>query len=356
MLLILALALAIDAGDAKIVRTFTIPEESEAYLNMPFSFDFDEKGKLFLLDRDNMKVFVWDENGAFLKTFAKQGEGPGELTYPIKIDVRNGEVWVWDLRRRISIYDTEGNFQNAVVLAQVEPRNFAIFDERRALIGYRQPTEDHKLNMVFQWVSRDGTLGQVLESFPNHSVLAPVEQGSNKTTIVAYGPEIDLQRDGRGNLYIGYSQQSKLYRLDREGKIAETIDFQLPTGKPTEAEREIVEKLSLPLPTGGRFVLSEVPGLEISYDHDKAYWTNFVIKGDKVAFVLTPLGTLRGVGNGFHRAGYVVCDLDGGKVEKRGRYAFPEDSTVLYRNGRILATIADEDTDFVIAELTLEGL
>ena len=355
-LFMLMAVLLLDTGDANILRTFVLPEESDEYLNMPFSFDFSADGRLYLLDRDNMRVLVWNADGSFAKGFGQQGDGPGELFYPIKIAVADGEVWIWDFRKRMSIFDLDGNFQKAMVLGTLEPRNFAVLGRERALLGFRQHTKDRKLNMVFQYLERAGELGDVLKSFRNNSTLEPVDRGSNNTRIKAYGPEIDLQRDGSGRLYIGFSEIPELYLLDKNGTISETRRFDLPTGPPDDSERKVVEELSLPLPSGGRFVLSEVPGLEIDFSHDKAYWTNFLIKDDKVAFVLTPLGTLRGVGNGFHRGSYYICDLSSGKVVGRGAYVFPEDSTVLYRNGRILATIAAEDADFQVVELGLKGL
>ena len=97
------------------------------------------------------------------------------------------------------------------------------------------------------------------------------------------------------------------------------------------------------------------PGEELDLDHDKAYYTHFLIKGNKVAFVLTPHGGGWGSVSS-EAASYYIADFKSGAILSRGSYAYPRDSMVFYRDGRILACVVNGDGDMSIAEVTLPGL
>jgi len=355
MLLLMCLAFLPLNGDVRVVRTFDrLPETSDDYLSVPFSMNF-YNGRLYLLDRDRARVYVWDEEGHFIKAFGSRGEGPGELFYPQKICVAFDEVWVWDFRSRMSLFDLDGTYKTSFTTTGVEPRNFAPLNPDKVLLGVRRHRPDLKLDMVFQWMNRGGELGEEFKSWPNETLLRPLAKGSNDTTIKAYSPELDIQHDEAGNLYCGFSQNRTLYKLDAKGGIASEQVYDIPTGLADDDERKVTEELSFPLPNGGRLVLSEVPGLKISFDYEKAYYTQFLIRGGKVFFVLTPLGSMKGVGNGFYRASYYVNDLASGKLLSKGRYEFPADSVVLYRNSRALVCIANEE-GYQIQEIELKGM
>ena len=355
MLLFVCLALANTNSDVTVLRTFDpLPENGEEYLSVPFSMSF-HGGRLYLLDRDRARVFIWSEEGRFLKAFGARGEGPGEMYYPQKLCVAFGEIWIWDFRGKMSRFDLEGNYLHSFPITGIEPRNFVPMTPELLLLGFRRHRPDLKMDMVFQLTNDKGELAEVLKSWPNETLLRPLVKGSNQTTIKAYSPELDIQLDERGHTWIGFSQNHTLFKLGPDGTVTGSQEYDIPTGPPSEEERRVSEELSFPLPDGSRRVLKDIPGLKISFDHDKAYYTQFLIRKGKVVFILTPLGSMRGVGNGFFRATYRVNDLATGKLLAGGRYQFPLDSVVLYRNGRILVSIAGEE-GYQLQEIELNGM
>ena len=172
----------------------------------------------------------------------------------------------------------------------------------------------------------------------------------------AFSPEIDIQTDGQGNWYFGFSQEPTLYRLDPAGKVAEKRSFQIPTGPATHEERQHVQDMSFPGPNGSRISMKSFPNLKVSFDHDKAYYTHFLIKGDQIAFVLTPIGTGYLLGTGYGRASYYIGDFKTGEVKSRGAYDLGEDAVIFYRNNRILACTLDESETYQLSEISLKGL
>ena len=64
----------------------------------PHDLDFSPtEDKLYIVDRDNNRIQVFDKNGTFLFKWGEEGEGDGEFTLPYGLDVdKEGNVWVAD--------------------------------------------------------------------------------------------------------------------------------------------------------------------------------------------------------------------------------------------------------------------
>jgi hypothetical protein len=95
--------------------------EWELFSNVA-SVAFDRSDNLYVLDRGNHRVLVFDPRGRFVRQISKQGQGPGELIGPISMVVtRQGEVVVSDLgRRAYSIFGTDGTFRRNVAFPVTE--------------------------------------------------------------------------------------------------------------------------------------------------------------------------------------------------------------------------------------------
>ncbi len=76
------------------------------------SFDVDASGRVFVLDGLAQEVRVFDREGVFLRTVGGRGEGPGEFTLPLSVDLSPaGEIWVLGLGNgRVSMFDTLGTW------------------------------------------------------------------------------------------------------------------------------------------------------------------------------------------------------------------------------------------------------
>jgi hypothetical protein len=348
----------IQGKELPVVKEFQNPVDvSEEYLSDPYSMIFNAKGDLFIIDRIPAKIHAWKSDGTYARTFGRRGEGPGELLFPFRIISTEEGVYVWDLRQRVSLFKEDGEFVRSLSVAGVLPRTFSKIGDNLFLLAYQRFNSPTDMRQVFQLMDEKGErIDPVVKDLKNSFTLRPIE-GNNDTTIKAFGPEADIQHDGKGNTYFGFSESTTLYRIDSEGKIQSQHQFELPNPKPTDEEKDLVLNLSFPNPSqGGRLSLKDLPNLDVDFSHPKAYYTHFLIKGDKVVFAVTPLGSTNGIGNGFRQATYSICDFATGKRVKSGRYAYREDSIVLYRDGHILAVALNEDDEFTIREVTIEGL
>ena len=357
--LALLLCLTLVNGDITTVRDYEAPP-IDVVLSMPFSMDYGPDGKLFVLDGRESRVLVWGKDGKFLKAFGSHGQGPGQFVNAAKITVSEKEIWVWDYRHFMSVFDLEGTYKTQYKKVGIEPRHMAPLADGRVMLGSRhlRQTGDTMM-MLYMYNPADDSLGTLFK-MKNEAWMTGVKEdlskGSLEMNLKAFPPDIDLQKDDQGNWYFGFGQDASIYRLDGDGKTQEVLKFNLPEQIITDGDRELMADIDFPMPNGKRFAFKDFPGIKFDYSHAKAYYTHFLIKGDKIAFVLTPIGSLTGLNNGFSRATFYIADMKTKEVVKRGRYEFPLDSLVYYRNGRILGCIVGEEDNFQVKELALKGM
>ncbi|MBN2519458.1 MAG: 6-bladed beta-propeller [Bacteroidales bacterium] len=98
---------------AELVQKIGSDKKNEDFFN-PESFAIDDIGRIYILDTGNSRIQCFSNEGTFLLSFGKRGQGPGELSNQaskIKI-LEDKNIYIIDnYQRRINIYDLEGQFQ-----------------------------------------------------------------------------------------------------------------------------------------------------------------------------------------------------------------------------------------------------
>lgn len=81
---------------------------------------FDRADNLYVLDRGNQRVLVFDRSGRFVRQFGKKGDGPGEFQFPNDLTVHaDGSIAVYDLAHRsFSLFGPDGAFRRSVPLGE----------------------------------------------------------------------------------------------------------------------------------------------------------------------------------------------------------------------------------------------
>lgn len=128
------MVLAVLLQDTTVVRvgaplhpgTATVVEDLQIGLNAPtrdyefisvYGLTAGPDGSIFVVDRGTPGPSVgavvrkFDANGKFVRNFGRSGQGPGEYTTPVDVDLhRDGRVLVLDPRNgRINVYAPDGS-------------------------------------------------------------------------------------------------------------------------------------------------------------------------------------------------------------------------------------------------------
>ena len=341
---------AIDTPFIEVKRFAPLPRDPGSFLRQPYSFDFGAEGRLYVTDRQNNNVVVWNRDGSYLKSFGRRGQGPGELNKPYQIKATETAVYVLDKSKKISVFEPDGSFRRSFGVSGRTIRRFAVLNDNLLLVFWHHYASPTDVRAVFELLDGSGKEVRVLDNHAYELLLAPIK-GQNNTTMKAYAGDGDIQAAGDGTFYYGFGYNKRLTHIDSKGEIMGTTDFKLPLETPNAADKQLVESLTFPGSRGRRMSFSKLPNLKINFDHDKGYYYQFLIRGDRVLFVLTPLGGTLDIGNGYRAGTYLACDRETGELLARGSYDYPEDSYVLFKGGRVLGLILNEDGAYTVSEL-----
>lgn len=79
----------------------------------------DENERIYVLDYKECHIKIFDRAGSHIKTFGRNGQGPGELEAPISLSIsNNNEIMVEDARnRRLHFFTLEGDYINSISTA-----------------------------------------------------------------------------------------------------------------------------------------------------------------------------------------------------------------------------------------------
>jgi hypothetical protein len=97
----------------------------------PTSIGVDSLGNLYVLDAGQFSVSVFDRSGRHLRSFGRQGQGPGEFGFPSDMAVTSaGEVAVHDFARRaLVLFDAEGSYAGTFPLPGPLQRQVVLLED-----------------------------------------------------------------------------------------------------------------------------------------------------------------------------------------------------------------------------------
>jgi hypothetical protein len=84
-------------------------------------FNTDKEGNFYITDWDRRRIQKYDNEGKYLLTIGRQGQGPGEFqNLTIARFDKDGHFYVTDLNsRRISFFDTDGKYLRQILIPDV---------------------------------------------------------------------------------------------------------------------------------------------------------------------------------------------------------------------------------------------
>lgn len=337
-----------------VIRQYEDAKLKGEILALPGSIDFGADGKLYMLDQQKSRVLIWDKDGAFVSAFGKKGIEleDGQMRNPINIAVGTEEIWVWCRNKTMFVYKMDGTLDRTIRFPKIYPRALAVLDKDQVLLG-TGTYEDGRLGMKV--IVAKGTTAKEVITFENDMMLGRDPVKNDKMLVKAFGPDLDFQKSPSGKWYIGYGGAPFIFPVDKDGQIAGQVPIHLPQLAISEEEKAFLKKASYPVWSGQRIELED-DQTQLSFKDPKAGFTQFTLKDKKGLFVITATG---GYPTDLYpansRATYTVVDMKTGQMLTSGKYAFPDDSKVMFRNGRVIGAIKDPTGNFIVAELGLKG-
>jgi sugar lactone lactonase YvrE len=106
------------------------------------------QGQVFLSDTGNHRVIKYDANGSVLKIWGKRGKGRGEFVEPFGLTFdAKGLLYVADrLNFRVQVFDAEGNYQREIKIdgweeSQINQEPYLAIDNKGGHLYVSDPTK-----------------------------------------------------------------------------------------------------------------------------------------------------------------------------------------------------------------------
>jgi hypothetical protein len=216
------------------------PEKSFSEVS---NFVVDDKGTIYALDFKDRKIKVYEADGRFVRSFGKQGQGPGELDMPAGIHLTpDNELIVEDATARKLVYfGLDGTYIKHISLTE----KFALalvnllMGPNGHFMGRELKLEEKK--MFFEIQKFDHDL-KPLFSLDKIEFAIPVPGSGNKINLMDM---LSLyQFDSMGNIYYGRNLDYEIKVFTPAGKHIKSIKKDYEPQKITEEDiQEMLDRI-----------------------------------------------------------------------------------------------------------------
>ncbi len=195
-------------------QVWTIEKAGEDLLSMP-DLLVSDGGLLFIRDWKNKKSYLFNNQGQFLKTYGRGGEGPGEIKQYLGGFLVNGKQVLADIDK-LHYFTEKGDHIKSVAnnFWQCEPQFFIDTDQFIAA-----PSYDVSLrNGEIQYVQLDSGKKRTIKAIP---ASAPEKLGNSpRVILIGLNPQIILGYDiHRQKVIYGINNKYQLHIMDLQGKV-----------------------------------------------------------------------------------------------------------------------------------------
>lgn len=255
------------------LRIGTADEEGPEMFGNVAALEVDDLGRIFVLDGQASEVRVFDASGEHVRTFGRQGGGPGELYRPAGLFWgRDGNLWIADLRNsRFSVFDTTGTYvtSHRRLAAGVNiPWGGGIDAEGR--IHDRAFTRDGPLLLRFD------SLMQPVDTFPlprfdnpDATFTHTITQGGQTAVMrigVPFAPRMVHYVDRQSILWFGVNDRFRIVGQVLGGDTVRIIEKDFEPAPVTQADREAaMESLGFFSRQGGQVDPSKIPATKPAF-------------------------------------------------------------------------------------------
>jgi len=201
----------------------------------------DSKGHIYVLDGRARRIRVFDKDGKHIRSFGREGQGPGEFQRANDIVLTPDEtIMILDRGNyRLSFFSQEGELLKEVSASKI-PRLFRIYPDSDGNYTARINLRGQKY--IYQIKKLDANLEEL-------SMIAELEHPRRTDILEMFFPNLIAIVMKNDKIVLGNWQQYKLTITDRTGRKIREITKDYEPVKITDEDKErVIKELSAGIP------------------------------------------------------------------------------------------------------------
>jgi len=199
----------------------------------------DDEENIYVLDRKEFHIKVFDKDGEYLRTFSKKGQGPGELNRPYSILITSqNEIMVVD-RRVLHFFTLQGEFIKSLSAARIQYFGRTSIDSQGSIYVMTATINMEKGTSLYELKKFDSNLNflNTVTSIPGPKTGEPFDP---------FIPVFFWKIYENDNIIYGYQKNYEFLVFSPEGKLIKKIVKEHTPLKIPEEEKEESPGDSLP--------------------------------------------------------------------------------------------------------------
>lgn len=202
-------------------------DDENVLFHMPTDIAFDSHDNIYVLDQGNQRIQKFDAEGKYLATIGRQGEGPGELQFPMSLDIdAQGYLYVPDIsNQRLQIYTPEGIDHKGISMNRGALGTIRLLSDGRMLkssggmmaISPGAMNEKAAPPPLFKLLD---PAGEEIKEFG-----APHDYKDFITNMM--GNRVHFALGGNDNIYVAFDYQNRIDKYSPEGELLWQADRKL---------------------------------------------------------------------------------------------------------------------------------
>lgn len=260
----------------------------------------DSKGNFIIADGWQVQaVFVFSQEGTFIKQLGRKGQGPGEYINPVSVEVsQKGNIWIVDYgNNRICIFSRDMNYKNQIVCTS-RILHYLHLNSRNEIYMYRSqanPLKPNTKDTIFRYDDQGNKIDS-FAPFPKQALKVKFWAGQDGMTIGKHDFIYEMnplyynirKYSPDGKLITSFSRKTNLFKvIMKEGKRPIIVygPFYLEKGLLLAHVNEHLEIYDIK----GNFIVGELPFKQrIISTHDNCLYTVVWEEGEKDQVQLNP--------------------------------------------------------------------
>jgi len=297
----------------------------------------DGEKNIYVVDSGNYRIQKFDDQGRYLQTIGRKGQGPGEFSGPMGICFDSqGNLYVREYKK-IQVFDRNGNFIRSFPLDHYLV-DFAVDDEG-SVLGY---SDIRQRDTALRGIVKMDSQGKIVKNVAEYNDLGiKIIVGEAATFTLspnhAYTPRLHFAALSPSRFVYGYASEYLLHMIDSDGNPtlkSRKDDVPVPI---TQKEREYIITRACQSLERNRIPISKKLVEETIHFRKHRAVFNKIITDDKQRLFVQRMKSV------FDENGVFEFDIFSGDGYYLYRVEFPFSPEII-DNGRVYDIYTNEDT------------